>query len=109
GPSLDSTFQASVQTTLGSQWEARLLTPNMLQMAGFDPTQPFAGDPTTLNAASPLRALDPRAQKWANGILASAEKYKDACILDDMPEPDSLVGLARQANKLFPLPPNGDP
>ena len=43
GPSLDSKFQAAVQTTLGSQWESQLVTPNMLQMAGLDPTAALRG------------------------------------------------------------------
>jgi hypothetical protein len=30
------------------------------------------------------------------------------CVLNDVPEPDSLVGLARQANKLFPAPAQTD-
>src|SRR6185312_8537831 len=104
GPSLDAKFQAATQATLGSQWEARMLTPNMLQRAGFDPRQPFAGDPTTLNLASPLRALDPRLARWSRGVLATAQQIKGMCVLEDDVEPDSLVGLARQAQALFPLP-----
>jgi hypothetical protein len=104
GPSLDAKFQAATQSTLGSPWEAQLVTPNMLQMAGLDPTQPFAGDPTTLTMASRLRGLDSRLQKWSNGVMNNAQIYKDMCVLNDVPEPDSLLGLARQANKLFPAP-----
>ncbi len=108
GPSLDSKFQASTQAMLGSKWESQLVTPNMLQMAGLNPSQPFAGDPTTLGLASPLRGLNPRLAKWSSGVLMNAQLYKDMCVLNDVPEPDSLVGLARQAAKLFPLPSQSD-
>jgi hypothetical protein len=108
GASLDSKFQAATQTTMGSTWEAQMVTANVLQMAGFNPQQPFAGDPTTLSLASPLRGLDPRLTKWSDGVLLSAQLFKDMCVLNDVPEPDSLVGLARQAAKLFPLPSQGD-
>jgi hypothetical protein len=94
---------------LGSQWEAQLLSPEILQMAGFDPTQPFAGDPTTLAMASPLRGMNPRLKQWGNGVLQSAMLQKNMCILQDQPEPDSLVGMARQASQLFPMPNPKDP
>jgi hypothetical protein len=109
GPSLDAKFQAATQTTLGSPWEAQLVTPNMLQMAGLNPTQPFAGDPTTLNMASRLRGKSSRLQKWSTGVMNNAQIYKSMCVLNDVPEPDSLVGLARQASKLFPAPAQTDP
>ena len=108
GPSLDAKFQGAMQSTLGSPWEAQLVTPNMLQMAGLNPTQPFAGDPTTLNMASRLRGLSSRLQKWSHGVMNSAQIYKSMCVINDVPEPDSLVGLARQANKLFPAPAQTD-
>jgi hypothetical protein len=104
GPSMTPQLEAARQMLQGSQWEGRLITPNMLQMAGFDPTQPFGGDPTTLNAASPLRGLDPGLQKWSKSIISQALITKNMCVIDDEPEPDSLVGLARQAMQLFPLP-----
>ena len=60
GAALDQNFQSSTQQMLGSKWEAQLVTPNLLQAAGLNPTMPFAGDPTSLGLASPLRGLDPR-------------------------------------------------
>jgi hypothetical protein len=107
GPSLDAEFEATRQSLLGSEWEARMITPNMLQMAGLDPKQPFAGDPTTLNKASPLRALNPMLRKWGRGVIDKGLVAKNMCIINDEPEPDSLVGLARQALQLFPLPDSG--
>jgi hypothetical protein len=109
GPSMDSKLEATRTKLLGSSWEAQLLTPEMLQAAGFDPTQPFAGDPSILQGASPLRGLNPRAARWQQMLLASVMKTRSMCMLQDEPEPDSLVGMARQAAALFPLPDQSDP
>jgi hypothetical protein len=108
GPSFDAQLEGARQTLLGSPWEARLLTPDTLQMAGFNPQQPFAGDPTTLSMASPLRALDPALGKWGRDSIEAGIVKKDMCVLNDVPEPDSLVGLARQAQQQFPLPAKTD-
>jgi hypothetical protein len=104
GPSIDAKIEATRQTLLGSRWEAQLVTPDMLQAAGFNPQQPFAGDPATLAAASPLRGLNPKLADWGRDILNKALVFKHNCVLQDGPEPDSLVGLARQAAALFPVP-----
>jgi hypothetical protein len=109
GPSLDASLEATRTTLLGSSWEAQLLTPDILQRAGFDPMQPFAGDPTTLGIASPLQGANPKLKSWTNTILTNAFISKNMCVLQDEPEPDSLVGLARQAQQLFPLPATTDP
>ena len=108
GPSLDTQFEASRQQLIGTQWESRMLTPDLLQMAGFNPNQPFAGDPTTLQAASPLQGLNPSLRKWGNQAIQAGILAKSMCVLDEMPEPDSLVGLARQAQQQFPLPDKTD-
>jgi hypothetical protein len=109
GPSLDGKLEATRQQLLGSPWEARLLTPNILQWAGFNPQQPFAGDPTTLTMASPLRGLNASLKKWGSDIVNKALVTKHMCVLEDQPEPDSLVALARQAKQLYPLPNPNDP
>jgi hypothetical protein len=108
GPSLDSTFEATRQALIGSQWEAQLLTPDMLQLAGYDPQQPFAGDATTATRASPLQSMSPRMRSWASGIVSRGLASKNVCMLNDEPEPDALVGLARQALRLFPMPSTSD-
>jgi hypothetical protein len=110
GPSMDSQLEASRTLMLGSQWEAKLITPDVLQWAGFNPQQPFAGDPTTLTMASPLRGLDRRVRTWGRKQLDTAMRIKAMCIMDDLqPEPDSLIGMARQAATLFPQPNPSDP
>jgi hypothetical protein len=109
GPSMDTQFEATRQQMIGTTWEAQLLTPNVLQWAGYNPQQPYAGDPTMLAQASPLQGLNPMLAKWVKPILTSALLFKDSCILEDLPEPDSLVGLAREAQQLFPLPSQSSP
>jgi hypothetical protein len=105
GPSLDSQLEGTRSSLLGTTWEAQLITPDVLQEAGFDPQQPFAGDPTTLSLASPLRGLDHRVTQWVQTQLNTAYRLKEMCILEDeQPEPDSLIGMARQAETLFPQP-----
>jgi hypothetical protein len=105
GPSMDSSLEGTRTQLLGSKWEAQLITPEILQAAGYNPNQPFAGDPTTTAAASPLQGLNPRLSRWKQSTLASAMTTRGFCMLQDEPEPDSLVGMARQAAQLFPLPP----
>jgi hypothetical protein len=109
GPSLDATLESTRQSLIGSPWEAQLMTPDVLQRAGFNPQQPFAGDSSTLGIASPLQGMNPRLQTWANNIFTSAFILQNECVLQDEPEPDSLVGLARQARQLFPAPSMSDP
>jgi Met-zincin len=109
GPSMDAQLEATRQQLMGSQWEGQLLTPNVLQWGGFNPQQPFAGDPTTLAMASPLRGLNPKVVKWGKDILTTGMIAKNMCVLEDEPEPDSLVALARQAKQLYPLPSASDP
>lgn len=109
GSSLDSSFEATRGALIGSQWEGQLITPNMLQMAGLDPSQPFAGDPAIASLASPLQGLDPALRRWSQGLIDQGLATKNACVFADEPEPDSLVGLAREAQSLFPLPKTSDP
>jgi hypothetical protein len=105
GPSLDATLEGTRTSLMGTTWEAQLLTPEVLQWGGFDPSQPFAGDPTTLTNASPLRGLNKQLSSWTRKQLNTAYTIKAMCIFDDeQPEPDSLIGMARQAETLFPAP-----
>src|ERR1019366_9094944 len=97
---MDSQLEGTRTTLLGSQWEAQLLSPEMMQAAGFDPSQPFAGGPATLNMASPLRGMNRRVSTWGRQQLDTAMRIKNMCIMDaEQPEPDSLIGMARQAEQ----------
>jgi hypothetical protein len=113
GPSLDSAFEGARQSLMGTTWETQLVTPDDLQMAGFNPNTPLAGGSSAGSGpaamASPLQGLNPRLRKWSRALIDRALVSKGMCMLGDAPEPDSLVGLARQAAALFPLPATNDP
>jgi hypothetical protein len=108
GPGIDNKFEALRQKLIGSPAEIELLTPEQLQMGGFDPRTPVAGDPTALAKASPLRGLNPQMMRWMNRMRNTTMMRNHACMVEQ-PEPSSVVGLARQANALFPPPAKSDP
>lgn len=86
----------------GSEIEANLIAPELIQAAGADPTAPPSAD--TLRRASPfgrrmnpsLRAADRRARLQGNA-------KRHACRYE-AGEPDNLIGLARRVKQLFPAP-----
>lgn len=112
GPSLDATFEGNRQLLLGSKFETQLMTPMQVQRAGFDPTATsLADNPTVVERASPLRSLNPMVRRWLQKTKDKYANYSARCEIEQ-PEPDALVGLARQAQRLYPLPqdaPQGSP
>ncbi|MGH7437685.1 MAG: hypothetical protein ACRENE_18560, partial [Polyangiaceae bacterium] len=109
GASLDSAFEGERESLLWSSCEAQLITPNVLQMAGLSSQQPTAGNRAAISMSSPLQEQDPRMRRWARQTVDRALTSRNMCMFDEEPEPDALVGLARQAQTLFPLPSTGDP
>ncbi|GAC1351063.1 MAG: hypothetical protein NVSMB1_00520 [Polyangiales bacterium] len=108
GPSLDAEFEAKRHSLIGTKYEAMLVTPEMLVAAGMDPKTPVAGDNRVLSKASPLRGMNPGLKKWVSHMRDKATASHATCRVSQ-PEPDGLVGLARQASKQFPLPNKSDP
>ncbi len=106
--SANTDFEAFRQKMIGTDFETKLVTPHMLQAAGFNPTTPVGGDDTITNAASLLRGMNPGLSKWINRQRSMAMAEKGYCSVEQ-PEPDALVGMARMANKLYPLPDPKDP
>ncbi len=107
GPSLDSTFEARRQALIGTQFETKLATPNNLALAGMDPSTPVAGDDKTLAKVSLLRGQNPELQRWLRHQREVTMAKRASCQVEQ-PEPDSLVGMARQAQRLYPLPNKND-
>jgi len=103
GPSMDPTLEGARQSLIGTKWEAQMITPEWLQAAGMDPKTPVAGDDATLAKASPLRGMHPGLSKWIKTQRNNTMAQRAACMVEE-PEPDALVGLARQAQRLYPLP-----
>ncbi|MGH7280884.1 MAG: hypothetical protein ACRELY_05120, partial [Polyangiaceae bacterium] len=107
GPSLDSKFEAGRQALIGTPLETMLVTPQMVQKAGFDPNTPIAGNTQVTQAASILQMQNPRFRKWFQQLKDTAANYSYGCTIEQ-PEPDAFVGLARQAQRLYPLPQDAD-
>lgn len=86
--------------------EADLVTPDLLQAAGLDPTAlPSSG---AIDRASPFGWMNPaqRRARQRNARLIRAKRH--ACRIDGA-EPDNLIGLAKVARTLFPPPDPNDP
>jgi hypothetical protein len=108
GPSLDRKFEGARRSLIGTKWEEQLTTQEDLQAAGFDPKTPTAGDDVVLSKASPLRGQNPEMRRWIKKLKSVAGAQRANCVIEQ-PEPDALVGLARHAQRLYPLPDAKDP
>ncbi len=108
GPSVDNVIEAKRQALIGTPFEARLATPGNLALAGFNPATPYAGDDKVLAKASLLRGQNLGLQKWLRHQREVTMAKRASCQVE-APEPDALVGMARQAQRLYPLPDKNDP
>jgi hypothetical protein len=106
GPALDTTFESTRQAMIGTSFETQLVTPDLLLGSDQDPSSPLS--PSVVAQASPLQGMNPRLNAWVLNMRDQTMGASGACMVDQ-PEPDSLVGLAREASRLYPLPsnPNG--
>jgi hypothetical protein len=104
GPSLDATFEGQREALIGSTFEAQLVTPRVLLASDQDPSSPL--DPNVVAQASPLQGTNPRLNAWVLHMRDISMAQTGACMVEQ-PEPDSLVGLAREAARLYPLPKAG--
>jgi hypothetical protein len=108
GPSLNSTYEGVRTKLIGTEFETKLVTPEMMQAAGYDPTTPLAGQDKLINRASFLRGQNPGLGKWIRHQREVVMAQRGSCLVEQ-PEPDALVGMARQASKLYPLPDKTNP
>jgi hypothetical protein len=103
GPSMDSTFEGARKALMTSQFGAQMIDSHWLQAVGVDPNTPFNGDKTVASMASPLAGMNPGLNHWLRrqkGITMASNGFCEV----EQPEPDALVGMARMAQKLYPLP-----
>ncbi|CAN5472271.1 hypothetical protein BH09MYX1_BH09MYX1_11720 [soil metagenome] len=108
GPSYTPQFEAFRTKMIGSPLETQLIIPEQIQAAGMDPGTPVANNPSLVNRASILRGMNPTFNKWIHAQKEKTMAKVGACSVAQ-PEPASYVGLARQAQKLYPLPDKNDP
>ncbi len=108
GPSLDTKFEAFRQSVIGTEWEARMVTPEWLQGAGYPKDTKVAGNDALLSVASPMRGMNPTVHAQLARLRQTGMAARGTCMVEQ-PEPDALVGMARQAGRLYPLPDKNDP
>lgn len=96
------------QRLAGSPIEAALVSPEMAQLAGFDPTAPVTAE--TVKRASPFGPKHPAFRKELERRGRLERAHRGSCRLDRAAtEPDNLIGLATKAKRLFGTPDASDP
>ena len=82
----------------GTSIEAKMVTPEVLQRAGFNPKD--APTKSTIERASPFGRVSPMMRRSLSHRSLLGRASRHAC-RNEAPDTDHLVGLARQATKLF--------
>lgn len=82
----------------GSEIEAKMITPEVAQRAGFDPRAEVTR--ATIERASPFARTSPLMRRALDRRAALGHASRHAC-RRAAPESDHLLGLARRAQKLF--------
>jgi hypothetical protein len=90
----------------GTELEAKLISPEMAQLAGYDPTGATTAD--VIDHASPLGRNNPAVRRAKQHAMRLGQARRHGCRYEG-PEPDNLLGLAKQAQQLFPAPDPADP
>ena len=85
----------------GTALEATLVSPEMAQAAGFDPSASLGAD--ARRRGSPFFRMNPAVRRLEERSARVGRAKRHACRVES-PEPDNLLGLARAARKLFPAP-----
>ncbi len=83
----------------GSPIESQLVSPDLAQAAGLDPSAPLSKE--SINRASPFARMSPVWRRAHERSLRTGRAARHSCHLSGT-EPDNLVGLAKSAQKLFP-------
>jgi len=103
----NAVIQQRMQKLRGSEIEAKLVTPEVLQAAGLDPTVAPTAD--RVKRASPLSSkLNPAFRRALDKKRFVGRAQRHSCRRDG-PDSDHLLGLAHVAQKLFGAPNPGDP
>jgi hypothetical protein len=102
----NSAISARMMALRGTPLEKAMVSPEMAQAAGFDPSGPVSDQ--VVGRASPVGFMNPaiRRERERTRRLWYAERH--GCRLE-APEPDALLGLARTVQEKFPIPAPDDP
>lgn len=90
----------------GTETEARMISPEVAQMAGYDPTGAVSDE--VIKRASPFARMNPAARRAERHAMRMGQARRHACRYEG-PDPDNLLGLAKVARDLFPSPDPADP
>jgi hypothetical protein len=108
---ISSPAQVQLASTLasarGSDVEAQLVNPAILELAGMPPTASLSG--AVGAQISPLALNNPLVQHQIRQLRDNALAARGACLIDEAPEPSSLTGLADILAKKFPAAANETP
>ncbi|MBI5499159.1 MAG: hypothetical protein HY907_02880 [Deltaproteobacteria bacterium] len=101
----NATLSDRFRALRGSPMEAALVSPELAQAAGYDPSGPISE--AAIERASPFGRMSPayRRARERDGRLARARRH--SCRFEEA-EPDNLLGMAQVAERLFPAPDPGD-
>jgi len=99
-----STSQAEVNARMnaarGTAFEAQLMNPAMVQLAGVPGNIPIAGP--IANRVSALGMNNPKFRSQLRHMRDNALAKRGACILDEAPEASALTGIADALKRKFP-------
>jgi hypothetical protein len=85
--------------------EAAMISPELMQMAGVDPTGAVTTD--VIQRATPFGKLNPAARRARQQQMRLGQVRRHSCRYEG-PDPDNLLGMAATAQKLFPAPDPND-
>jgi hypothetical protein len=90
----------------GSSIESAMVTPEVAQLAGYDPTAAIPDE--AKKRASPFGRLNPTLRRENERTMRVARANKHSCRVE-APEPDYLLGLAKELASKYPPPDLNDP
>lgn len=90
-----------LQKLRGSELEAKMITPEVAQLAGLDPKQ--AVTKATIEQASPFARTAPMMRRALENRAKLGRAKRHSC-KREAPETDHLLGLARRAQAMFGKP-----
>jgi hypothetical protein len=92
---------ARMNKARGSEAEAKLINPAMLQLAGMKGNTPVAG--IAAQMASPFGLNNPKVRSQLRQMKENALAARGVCMIHEAPEASALTGIADALKKKFPV------